>query len=137
MNEFLQPTGECVLRFEMKKSDDDAPAQDRKSSIAPKEDIKIVTKNKKGEETEVSMTDHNKFRKKELWTYTVTLLNLIADASFEQPIEKQVLHRQIAPGEKSLISVNVVSAFFKNYKDEDVSDESADNKNSKASNNIF
>ena len=121
----------------MKKSDDDTQGQDRKSSIAPKEDIKIVTKNKKMEETDVSMTDHNKFRKKELWTYTVTLLNLIADASFEQPIEKQVLHRQPLAGEKSLISINVVSAFFKNYKEEDVSDDSADGKAAKANNNIF
>jgi hypothetical protein len=62
------------------------------------------------------MTDHNKFRKKELWTYTVTLLNLFADVSFDQPIEKQILHRQSKDSNKSLISVGVVSAFFKNYK---------------------
>lgn len=136
MNHFLRPNEECVFRFEMKKTEDDQQNQDRKSSITPKEDIKIVTKNKKLEETEVSMTDHNKFRKKELWTYTVTLLNLIADASFEQPIEKQVLHRQPTTNEKSLIGVNVVTAFFKNYKEEDVVEE-PDAKSSKANNNIF
>ena len=82
------------------------------------------------------MTDHNKFRKKELWTYTVTLLNLIADASFEQPIEKQVLHRQFLPTEKSIISINVVSTFFRDYKHEDVSDEPS-GKSTKVNNNIF
>lgn len=136
MSKFLLPDEPCVFRFEMKKTEDPQQSQERKSSVAPKEDIKIITKNKNREETDVSMTDHNKFRKKELWTYTVTLLNLIADASFDQPIEKQILYRQPPSPQKSVISISVVTAFF-NCREDDVSDEQADGKQPKTNNNIF
>lgn len=117
---------------------DDGFAQDRKSSAAPKEDIRIITKNKHNQETSVSMADHGKFRKKELWSYTVTLLNLIAEVSYDQPLQKQIMYT--APDvsddkDPNIINVNVVSAFFKNYREED--DDSTEVVGKSKSNNIF
>lgn len=47
----------------------------------------------------MEVSDHLKFRKM-VWTYTIMLLNLIADASYDQKPDKQMLtatHPDITP----------------------------------------
>lgn len=111
MNSFLRPDNQCVFRFECHKAKSDGEnngerREEFKSvSAVEKEEIFIITKGAGNVEREVAMSDHLKFRKMELWTYTIVLLNMIADVSFDQSLEKQMLSKK---GDKPIITLSVV-----------------------------
>jgi hypothetical protein len=110
----LDAKNPCVFRFECHKEKTEeggtGPREDYNKSVSvmEKEDILIITKNiSNGSDRPVPMSDHVKFRKMELWTYTIVLLNLIADVSYDQSLKNQMLEAKVE-GQPPVITLGVV-----------------------------